>query len=308
MAEHGLGRRRAGDRGRLRRHRLRRRRRGLGRRGPARRLRRRSARVGAPRATSPLPGGDAGVRSPCRMALAHLRAAGVAVGRRPARACAPARADERGVLAAPARAPGWAACRRPAWAGCSTPSSSLAGVRHRVDYEAQAAIELEALARARPSDATGATRSRLDADEPAPVVADPAPVVARGRRRRARRRRRRRSSPRGSTGRRRPGRRRWPRVLASATGLDTVALSGGVFLNALLTAACARRPARARLHGAAAPLRAAERRRHRPRPGRWSARRGPHAPTGAPTARKGDSHVPSSTRRGARRSTSRTAP
>jgi hydrogenase maturation protein HypF len=110
--------------------------------------------------------------------------------------------------------------------------SSLAGVRHVADYEAEAAIELEGLSRSH--DASAAYRFDLLGD--GPVVADAAPVV------RAVAQDVRAGAPAGLVGA------RFHAAVAAlvlalaercrgTSGLDTVALSGGVFANALLLSA-----------------------------------------------------------------------
>jgi hydrogenase maturation protein HypF len=111
----------------------------------------------------PLAGGDAAVRNPCRTALGYLAAAGVGWDPElpPVAACTDA---ERTMLAAgyaeylqPAGRPGAdrphrGAGRGPRTVPCSSMGrlfdavASLLGVRHRISYEAQAAVELEILA------------------------------------------------------------------------------------------------------------------------------------------------------------------
>ena len=121
----------------------------------------------------PLAGGDVSVQRPYRMALSHLSAAGIEWDETLpcVDACPPA---ERDVLAH----------QLDTGLGCVPTSSmgrlfdavaSLVGVRHVVDYEAQAAIELEGLVRtAGPVDGYG-----FELGEPADqgLVYDAAPVI-----------------------------------------------------------------------------------------------------------------------------------
>ncbi|MFD9219978.1 carbamoyltransferase HypF [Streptomyces sp. NPDC060064] len=186
-----------------------------------------------------LPGGDAAVRRPYRMALAHLRAAGIAWSRDlPCiAACPPDELRvlehqlERNLNCVPTSSMG----------RLFDAVSSLAGVCHRSGYEAQAAIELEAAALTAAAEAVVgyAFAVQPPGDGRAAVAADPAPVLAavvddvRA------------GTPPALVAA------RFHRAVADLVhkicvmarderGLDTVALTGGVFANTLLSSACAR--------------------------------------------------------------------
>ena len=183
-----------------------------------------------------LPGGDAGVRNPCRMALSHLHEAGV--GWDPAlpsvQACG---ATERAVLARQVET-GLGSIRTSSMGRLFDAVSSLAGVCHRTAYEAEAAMRFEG--RARSAIEGLGTGYRFAIIDGGPLVADPRPVVAAAAR-----------DVLAGVG---------PDVVAARfhlavvdlvadlavllrarTGLGTVAMSGGVFLNVLLTTLCADR-------------------------------------------------------------------
>ncbi|WP_433656442.1 carbamoyltransferase HypF [Nocardia sp. CA-128927] len=126
---------------------------------------------------APLAGGDVSVHRPYRMALAHLWAAGIEWSESiPSVHACPA--DERAVLTHQFET-GLGCVPTSSMGRLFDAVSSLAGVRHVVDYEAQAAIELEGLARGVSDDA--GYRFAVDAgqsDETASALLDPTPVLA----------------------------------------------------------------------------------------------------------------------------------
>ncbi|MFJ6617938.1 carbamoyltransferase HypF [Kitasatospora sp. NPDC091335] len=181
----------------------------------------------------PLPGGDAAVERPYRTALAHLRAAGLpwTSGLPPVRACGEnelrllGRQLERGLNCVPTSGMG----------RLFDAVSSLAGICQRAGYEAQAAIELEAAAcefgRADGYRFGLPTRADGWTADPGPVLAAVVADVTAG-------------APAGLVAARFHGAvadlvRRICTAARSRYGTSTVALSGGVFANALLSSACA---------------------------------------------------------------------
>ncbi len=186
--------------------------------------------------TVPMPGGDAAIREPWRMAAAHLLAAGapldvLAASLEPRALATTVRQVERGV-----NAPATSSMGR-----LFDAVAAIAGLRSVVEYEAQAAVELQwAAERATPDGALYDFRLDDPAAAGTPVQIDVAPLV------------------RGVLGDRERGvpvetiaRRFHDTVveivravaidLRARHGLATVALTGGVFSNALLLAECARR-------------------------------------------------------------------
>jgi hydrogenase maturation protein HypF len=187
----------------------------------------------------PLAGGDAGVHRPYRMALTHLYAAGLDWDEdlAPVRACPP---QERVVLAHQLRS-GFGATPTSSMGRLFDAVSSLCDLRQVVDYEAEAAIELEGAARgAGGHGPAGPEGYAFDlVEEGGTVLADAAPVI----RAVVRDRRAEVGVPVVSA--------RFHRAVAelvralarrerAASGLGVVVLGGGVFANTVLLTAARR--------------------------------------------------------------------
>ncbi|WP_084599203.1 carbamoyltransferase HypF [Actinoplanes subtropicus] len=185
----------------------------------------------------PLAGGDASVLRPYRMALAHLHAAGV-----------PWHPDLPAVAACPPAERELLARQFGSGAGCVPTSSmgrlfdavsALCGVRQTVEYEAEAAIVLEGLARSASAGLDHPYALELCPSQDGPEVADAGPLIRQIAR-----------DVLGGVPAPTVAARFHATVAAligelaergrEMTGLDVVALGGGVFQNALLLAAAVR--------------------------------------------------------------------
>ena len=180
-----------------------------------------------------LPGGDAAVRRPLRTALAHLAASGeqppssLIAGAEPNELAVVGRMLETGTGCTPTTSMG----------RLFDAIASLLDVRQRVDYEGQAAIELEALAAAAPSPVgSGAWTMDIDPTGSALLI-DPAPSI------RAAVAAVRAGTPTALAARAfheavADAVTRSAVLIRAATGVTVVGLTGGVFANAVLTASC----------------------------------------------------------------------
>jgi len=123
----------------------------------------------------PLAGGDASVWRPYRMALSHLHAAGVpwSAGLPPAEACPPV---ERELLARQIDT-GFGCVPTSSMGRLFDAVASLAGVCHEVRYEAEAAVRLAGLARRAAATTADAYAFPLLTRPGGPAVADPGPVI-----------------------------------------------------------------------------------------------------------------------------------
>lgn len=182
-----------------------------------------------------MPGGDQAIREPWRMALAHLADAAVAFAPLEARLLPAEKRTVARMLERRFNAPLTSSAGR-----LFDAVAALAGVRDRVSYEGQAAVELEWLATAVSADGTYPHELIAPLEEGAPLVVDTRPLIRAVAADAARGTRAALIARRFHTalvdliaavcGR-----------LRQATGVATVVLSGGVFLNALLTSeVCAR--------------------------------------------------------------------
>ncbi|BBX34359.1 hydrogenase maturation factor, HypF [Mycolicibacterium mageritense DSM 44476 = CIP 104973] len=177
-----------------------------------------------------LAGGDTAVRNPCRMALSYLRAAGIEWDPDLAPVSALSEAELRLLGSQLASGTGCVPCT--SMGRLFDAVASLLGVRHRIEYEGQAAIELEVLAG---TGAAGPDAPQLRLTVTEDAVLDPAPML------------------RQMVGAVREGVRpaalalAFHRAVAEAVGegVDRVAgpvrlagLTGGVFQNVLLLRAC----------------------------------------------------------------------
>jgi hydrogenase maturation protein HypF len=176
-----------------------------------------------------LPGGERAIREPWRMAVAYLEAAGEEPGELAERLDPTALATVRKMIARGLNAPWTSSAGR-----LFDAVAALTGVRERVTYEGQAAMELEWLATDRPPEEGYRFECLEPKDSTAPLVVDTLPLI------------------RGIVRDRAAGVERWrlarrfhttvaeiiARVcgrLRERYGLEAVVLSGGCFMNALLT-------------------------------------------------------------------------